>query len=124
MSINIGDTRDPSGIFRFLRTPADDAGDLQGYRDLLPPTRSSSTTPTPWPCSAGPCRPSTPKLKITGLCHSVQGTAEMLARWIGADMKDVTYTCAGINHQAFYLEYKVNGKDAYPLLEAVEKPEI
>jgi alpha-galactosidase len=33
-------------------------------------------------------------------------------------MKDVTYTCAGINHQAFFLEYKVNGIDAYPRIFA------
>jgi len=57
-----------------------------------------------------------PNLNITGLCHSVQGTAEMLANWIGAEMKDITYTCAGINHQAFYLKYEWKGEDAYPLI--------
>ena len=40
----------------------------------------------------------------------------MLARWIGAPMEEITYICAGINHQAWYLEYKWNGKDAYPLI--------
>ena len=34
----------------------------------------------------------------------------MLARWIGADMSEITYTCAGINHQAFYLKYEWNGE--------------
>ncbi|RIK51503.1 MAG: alpha-glucosidase/alpha-galactosidase, partial [Chloroflexi bacterium] len=53
-------------------------------------------------------------IQLTGLCHSVQGTAEMLARWIGAPMEEITYTCAGINHMAWYLEYKRNGQDAYP----------
>lgn len=49
----------------------------------------------------------------------------MLAKWIGAPMDEITYKCAGINHQAFYLEYKRNGKDAYPLIrEALKKPEI
>ena len=62
------------------------------------------------------------KLNVTGLCHSVQGTAEMLAGWIGAKKEEITYTCAGINHQAFYLSYKWNGKDAYPLIaKAVEE---
>jgi len=66
-----------------------------------------------------------PELTITGLCHSVQGTANMLADWIGADRADVTYTCAGINHQAFYLDYKVKGEDAYPAIRAaVAKEEI
>jgi len=61
---------------------------------------------------------------VVGLCHSVQGTSHLLARWAGADMKDVTYKCAGINHQAFFLEFKVNGKDAYPaIFEAVKNPE-
>jgi alpha-galactosidase len=66
------------------------------------------------------------RLEVTGLCHSVQGTAAMLARWIGAPMSEITYTCAGINHQAFYLDFKRNGEDAYPqILEAVKnRPEI
>jgi len=63
---------------------------------------------------------------VTGLCHSVQGTAMTLAGWIGAPMEEITYTCAGINHQAFYLEFNRNGKDAYPLLrDAIcTRPEI
>ena len=49
----------------------------------------------------------------------------MLADWIGADSKDVTYTCAGINHQAFYLDYRVKGEDAYPaLFEAIKREEV
>jgi alpha-galactosidase len=49
----------------------------------------------------------------------------MLARWIGAPVEEITYTCAGINHQAWYLEYLWNGRDAYPLIrEAVQEPEI
>jgi alpha-galactosidase len=64
-------------------------------------------------------------IRLTGLCHSVQGTAEMLAHWIGAPMDEITYTCAGINHQAWYVKYEWNGKDAYPLLrEAMQRPEI
>lgn len=67
-----------------------------------------------------------PNLKITGLCHSVQGTSKMLADWIGADMKDVEYTCAGINHQAFYIQFLVRGEDAYPAIRKAveERPEI
>ena len=29
-------------------------------------------------------------IRHVGLCHSVQGTAEMLARWIGAPMDEIT----------------------------------
>jgi alpha-galactosidase len=49
----------------------------------------------------------------------------MLANWIGASMDQITYLCAGINHQAWFLEFKKDGKDAYPLIrKAVQKKEI
>ena len=65
------------------------------------------------------------KIQVSGLCHSVQGTAHMLAHWIKAPVNEIDFVCAGINHQAFYLKFEWNGKDAYPLLrEAVAKPEI
>jgi alpha-galactosidase len=41
----------------------------------------------------------------------------MLAKWIGATMDEITYVCAGINHQAWFIEYKKNGVDAYPLIK-------
>ncbi|NLD87217.1 MAG: alpha-galactosidase [Clostridiales bacterium] len=123
VDINVGDTRGPSGIFRYLRT-VNDMLDICRDVDKYCPDAIvlNYTNPMAMLCRTvqGEC-----KCNITGLCHSVQGTAEMLANWIGADMNDVTYTCAGINHQAFYLDFKVNGKDAYPdIRKAMEKPEI
>ncbi|MDR1532772.1 MAG: alpha-galactosidase [Clostridiales bacterium] len=124
VDINVGDTRGPSGIFRFLRTAPemmDICRDIEKYApDAIV---LNYTNPMAMLCRV---LQSETRLSVTGLCHSVQGTARMLARWIGADYeKEVTYLCAGINHQAFYLEYKVNGRDAYPLIrQALEKPEI
>jgi alpha-galactosidase len=64
-------------------------------------------------------------IQVSGLCHSVQGSAEMLAHWIGAPMDEVTYVCAGINHQAWYVKFDWKGKDAYPLIrEAMKRPEV
>ncbi len=120
---NVGDTRGPSGIFRFLRTAPvmlDIARDIAKYCPNA--VFLNYTNPM-----AMLCRIIQGEVNITtsGLCHSVQGTAEKLAKWIGADMKDVTYLCAGINHQAFYLEYKVNGVDAYPQIrKAMERDEV
>jgi alpha-galactosidase len=51
----------------------------------------------------------------------VQGTAEMLARWINAPMEQISFVCAGINHQAWYIEFRKNGKDAYPLIRKALK---
>jgi len=64
-------------------------------------------------------------VKVVGLCHSVQHTAETLASYIGADTKDISFVCAGINHVAWYLVFRHKGKDAYPdLFRAMENPEI
>jgi len=60
-----------------------------------------------------------PEIKSLGLCHSVQGTAEMLANDLGEDINDIKYLCAGINHMAFYQEFKKlsTGEDLYPKLK-------
>ena len=41
-----------------------------------------------------------------GLCHSVQGTAEMLAEDLGENIENIDYLCAGINHMAFYQKFE------------------
>ncbi len=123
VDINVGDTRGPAGIFRTLRTipvMLDICRDIENYCPEA--VVLNYTNPMAMLCRA---MQGQSKVNVTGLCHSVQGTAKMLAKWIGAPMDEITYTCAGINHQAFYLEYKWNGKDAYPLIrKAIEKEEI
>ena len=59
------------------------------------------------------------KIKTVGLCHSVQGTAQALAKDIGVPYNEINYTCAGINHMAFYLRFEHNGEDLYPCLREV-----
>ncbi|MFO7294673.1 MAG: alpha-galactosidase [Clostridia bacterium] len=123
VDINVGDTRGPAGIFRALRTipvMLDICRDIERYcPDAI---MLNYTNPMAMLCRA---MQGETKVKVTGLCHSVQGTAAMLASWIGAPMEEITYVCAGINHQAWFLEFKWNGKDAYPLIrEAVQRPEI
>lgn len=58
-------------------------------------------------------------IKSVGLCHSVQGTAEQLARDIGVAVEEINYLCAGINHMAFYLRFQRDGQDLYPLIKQV-----
>lgn len=115
IDINVGDTRGPSGIFRFLRTVPVMLDICKDIKEICPKAIFLNyTNPMAMLCNA--MQKAYPELSITGLCHSVQGTAMMLADWLGVDFKDVTYTCAGINHQAHYLKYEVNGEDAYPKL--------
>jgi alpha-galactosidase len=124
VDINVGDTRGPSGIFRFLRTinpMMDIVRDMEKYCPKA--VLLNYTNPMAMLCAALQRQTFIP---VTGLCHSVQGTAMMLAEWIGARYEDIEYLCAGINHQAWYLEYKWKGVDAYPLIHKaiIERPEI
>jgi alpha-galactosidase len=63
------------------------------------------------------------RIKAVGLCHSVQGTSEQLARDINIPIEEINYICAGINHMAFYLRFerKANGtvEDLYPRIRQV-----
>ncbi len=121
----VGDTRGPSGIFRFLRTVnpiLEIAADIARY--CPDAVYLNYSNPMAMLCRA--VQGAFPQLVCSGLCHSVQGTAAMLANWIGAKDDEVTYTCAGINHQAFYLDFRWKGRDAYPLIRKAveERPEI
>ena len=121
---NIGDTRGPSGIFRALRTIPVMLGIAKDMERYCPnAVMLNYTNPMVMLCRAMQRETS---ITLTGLCHSVQGTAEMLAKWIGAPMSEITYTCAGINHMAWYLDYKWKGEDAYPLIRKAitERPEV
>ena len=112
---NVGDTRGPSGIFRYLRTInpiLDITADIDRYCPNA--VYLNYTNPMAMLCRA--VQSKFPNMVATGLCHSVQGTASMLAKWIGAPENEISYTCAGINHQAFYTDFLWNGKDAYPLI--------
>ena len=63
-------------------------------------------------------------IRTVGLCHSVQGTARELATDLGIPSEQLEYVCAGINHLAFYLELRREGRDVYPdLRQRQEVPE-
>ena len=124
VDFNIGDTRGIAGIFRALRTIPVMLSITKDMERYCPNAiMLNYTNPMAMLCRA---MQRESFIKITGLCHSVQGTAEMLAGWIGAPLSEITYTCAGINHQAFYLKYEWKGQDAYPLIykAVTERPEI
>jgi len=116
---NVGDTRGPSGIFRALRTIPTMIDICRDMEELCPKALLLNyTNPMAMLCRAMQRETS---IQVSGLCHSVQGTANMLANWIGAPMSEIDYVCAGINHQAHYLEFNWNGEDAYPLIRKAMK---
>ena len=116
---NIGDTRGPSGIFRALRTIPEMVAIARDMEELCPQAiMLNYTNPMAMLCHAMKRETS---IELTGLCHSVQGTAAMLERWLGLAIRERWTTSApGINHMAWYLKLQHRGSDMYPKLrEAV-----
>jgi len=123
VDICVGDTRGPSGIFRFLRTAPVMLDIIRDVEELCPDAIVLNYT-NPMAMLVSYLQAQT-DVSVTGLCHSVQGTAGMLAGWLGLKKEELDYTCVGINHQAFYLQLQHEGRDMYPALrEAINRPEV
>ncbi len=123
VDFNVGDSYGTAGTFRSLRTipiMLDFCRDIEKYAPKA--YMLNYTNPMTMLCRA---MQRESKVKTVGLCHSVQGLAPGLGRWIGAKAEEIVGECAGINHQAWLLRFERNGKDAYPeLRKVVDKPEI
>jgi alpha-galactosidase len=119
----VGDTLGPGGVFRALRTiPV--LIDISSEIDQFAPDALLLNYVNPMAANCWAIAAST-GLPHVGLCHSVQGTSELLAEWIKTPYDDVIFFCAGINHQAFFLEFRSKEEDLYPkIFAAVEDPAI
>jgi alpha-galactosidase len=108
----VGDTLGPGGVFRFLRSAPAYKTIAQDMQELCPQALLINyANPMAMACwylsSFG--------IKTVGLCHSVQGTTRMLARYVDVPYEEITFVSAGINHQAWILEFK-HQQDLYPEL--------
>jgi alpha-galactosidase len=56
------------------------------------------------------------KLSVVGLCHSVQATSRLLAKFLSVPYDELEWRCAGINHNAWFTSLRHGGEDAYPRL--------
>ncbi len=110
----VGDTLGPGGIFRGLRTIPVLLDLCREMDELCPPDALLLNYSNPMAINCWAIA-STGRPHV-GLCHSVQGTSRMLAGWIDAPYDEVTYRVAGINHQAWFLDFRHRGEDAYPRL--------
>jgi alpha-galactosidase len=54
-----------------------------------------------------------------GLCHSVQGTSQLLARELGVPFEEVTFECAGVNHTAWFTTFRRGDEDLIPRIRDV-----
>ena len=55
-----------------------------------------------------------PTLKVLGLCHSVHWTVVDLCELIGVPFDEVTFRSAGVNHQAWLLDWRQGGRGPLP----------
>jgi alpha-galactosidase len=118
----VGDTLGPGGVFRALRTIPVLLDICRDMEQLCPEALLMNyANPMAMNCWAMSLAS---RLKTVGLCHSVQSTARLLARFIGAPSDEVTYWVAGINHLAWFLRFEWKGRNAYPLIwEAMKHPD-
>lgn len=116
----VGDTLGPGGIFYALRTiPVllDMAADMREVApNALLINYANPMAMNMWALRrAGGVR-------CVGLCHGVQGGHRQIAAALGLPPEEVSYICAGINHQTWYIQVTHQGHDMLPfLLEAFEQ---
>ena len=115
----IADTLGVGGIMRGLRTIPVVKEILEEMLEICPDaTLLNYVNPMVMLCMA--INRLAPEQKMVGLCHSVQGTAEELAKDLGEEVDSIHYFCAGINHMSFYLNFEKNQhgtkEDLYPRL--------
>lgn len=117
----VGDTLGPGGVFRGLRTIPVLMEIARDMRELCPDALCIQyANPMAINCwTLSDCG-----VKTVGLCHSVQGTSMMLAKSIDVPYEQVIFRSAGINHQAWFIEFKRrfpdgHEEDLYPLIKNV-----
>jgi alpha-galactosidase len=112
----IGDTLGIGGIIRTLRTAPVMLGIGNDMAELCPGAwLLNYTNPMAMICQL--VYQGTPQKNIVGLCHSVQGTMELIAELCGVPVDEVTYFGAGINHQTFLYRLEHEGESIYPKLD-------
>jgi alpha-galactosidase len=113
----IADTIGVGGVFRGLRTfpvlrqITDDMTEVCPDAWLLNYTNPMAMNV--WWLSAA-----APQIRSVGLCHSVYWTVHGLNELLGVPSDEVHYRAAGVNHQAWLLEWRHRGRDLYPALRA------
>lgn len=110
----IGDTIGPGGIFKALRTGPTWLAILR-YAERLCPDALVLNYTNPMSILTLVALRGT-RMRTIGLCHSVQGTSRQIAGYLQVPYKELEWRCAGINHNAWFIELRHKGADMYPRL--------
>ena len=121
----IGDTTGVGGVFRALRTfPA--LTDLTSDMRAVCPGAWLLNYTNPMAMNVWWASVVAPDIRTVGLCHSVYWTAHDLADLVGVPVEETHYRAAGVNHQAWLLEWTHQGQELYPALRQriAREPEL
>lgn len=111
----VGDTVNPGGIFRGLRhIPA--LLEMLRVMEEVAPDIIFMNYANPMAICTWAMQKKYPHIASVGLCHGVQHTTNLLCNWLDLKSEEVDVLTAGINHMAWFLEFKKNGVDLYPQL--------
>jgi alpha-galactosidase len=118
----VADTIGIGGIFRFLRTGPVQHQFFWDMEELCPDAlvlnHTNPMAMLTWLHAVDS------SMRYVGLCHSVQGTTQQLAGFVEVPYDEASFWVAGINHQAWVLEFMRGKEDLYPRLrEAMADPE-
>ena len=121
----IADSLGPGGVFRLLRTAPVLVDMMRDVEELCPDALFLNYANPMGACCYLLGRV-TQQVQYIGLCHGVQTTMDLVAGYLGLPKARIDYTCAGINHMAWFLTLtdKETGEDLYPKFRALcESPE-
>lgn len=112
----VGDTLGPGGIFRGLRSVEALRVIAEAMLEHCPDALLLNyANPMSINCWATDLL----GVEIVGLCHSVQGTSELLARELDVPYDEVTFDCAGVNHTAWFTTFRRGEEDLIPMIREV-----
>jgi alpha-galactosidase len=111
----IGDTTGVGGVFRALRTFPLLTALLGDMRELCPDALLLNYT-NPMAMNVWWASVVAPEIRTVGLCHSVYWTVHDLCELIGVPLDGTRFRAAGVNHQAWLLEWSRDGESLYPKL--------
>ncbi|GAA2314410.1 alpha-glucosidase/alpha-galactosidase [Streptomyces kunmingensis] len=112
----IGDTLGIGGIFRALRTFPFLKELGADIAEVCPDAWLLNYT-NPMAMNVQYLTEATGLTRVVGLCHSVYWTMQDLAQLVKVPYEEITYSAAGVNHQAWVLRFEHEGRDLYAKLD-------
>jgi alpha-galactosidase len=112
----VGDTLGPGGCFRGLRTVEALREVAETMLEICPDALLLNYAN---PMSVNCWATDLLGVRVVGLCHSVQGTSQLLAHELGVPYEEVTFDCAGVNHTAWFTTFRRGEEDLTPRIREV-----